>query len=88
MGTGVSNPTSYDCKMMNTFGNQVSINVDCPIQKEVIETVTTQLPHTGPGLNMAIGGSVLAIVAFLYARTRQLKTEVRLIRRDFNTGTI
>lgn len=88
MGTGTSNATSYDCKMMNTFGNQVTVAVDCPIQKQIVETVTTQLPHTGAGMNVVISASVLAVVAFLYARARQLKTEVRLIRRDFNTGTI
>lgn len=88
MGKGVSNPTSYDCRMMNTFGNNVTISVDCPVQKEVVETVAEQLPHTGPTENMVVAGAVLAIVAFFYARARQLKTEVRLIRRDFNTGTI
>lgn len=88
MGKGVSNPTSYDCRMMNTFGNNVTIAVDCPVQKEVVETVADQLPHTGPTENMIVAGAVLAVVAFFYARARQLKTEVRLIRRDFNTGTI
>lgn len=88
MGTGESNSTSYDCLMMNTFGNNVTISVDCPIQKQIVETVTDQLPHTGPTENMIVAGIALAIVAFFYARARQLKTEVRLIRRDFNTGTI
>lgn len=85
---GVSDATSYDCRMMNTFGNNTTIAVDCPIQKEIVESITTELPHTGPTENMIMGGGVLAVVAFFYARARQLKTEVRLIRRDFNAGTI
>jgi hypothetical protein len=85
---GVSDATSYDCRMMNTFGNNITIAVDCPIQKEIVESITTELPHTGPTENMIMGGGVLAVVAFFYARARQLKTEVRLIRRDFNAGTI
>lgn len=85
---GTSDATSYDCHMMNTFGNNVTIVVDCPIQKEIVESITTELPHTGPTENVILGGSVIAIVAFFYARARQLKTEVRLIRRDFNAGTI
>lgn len=88
MGSGTSDPTSYDCQMMNTFGNNVTIKVDCPVQKQVVEAVAEQLPHTGPTENLIFGGITLAIVAFFYARARQLKSEVRLIRRDFNTGTL
>lgn len=88
LAKGSSDPTSYDCRMTNTFGNNVTIAVDCPVQKQVVETITTELPHTGPTANVVIASSVLALVAFLYARARQLKTEVRLIRRDFNAGTI
>ena len=88
MGQGVSDKTSYDCKMINTFGNAVEINVDCPIQKQVIEQTTSELPHTGPRENMIFAGVVLSVVAYFYARTRQVKKEVRLIRRDFNSGTI
>lgn len=88
LAKGSSDPTSYDCSMANTFGNNVTIAVDCPVQKQVIETITTELPHTGPTANVIIAGSAFAVIAFLYARARQLKTEVRLIRRDLNTGTI
>ena len=86
--TGTGNPNSYDCKMTNTFGNSVTINVDCPAQKQAIEQTVAQLPHTGPGENMLFAGITFAVVAFFYARSRQLKKEVRLIRRDFNSGTI
>lgn len=85
--TGQSNNTSYDCVMTNTFGNTTSIDVNCPPVKTVEHTVS-QLPHTGPGENMLFAGIVLAIVVFFYARTRQEKREIRLIRRDFNTGAI
>lgn len=84
---GTSDRAHYDCIMTNTFGNSVSINVDCPTPKQV-EQVVTQLPHTGPTENLLFGGTLLAVVAFFYARSRQLKKEVRLIRRDVNTGTI
>lgn len=88
MSTGTSMPESYNCKMTNTFGNNVTVNVDCPIQKQVVQQTVAQLPHTGPRENMLFAGIVLAIVAFFYARARQLKKEVRLIRRDVNAGTI
>lgn len=84
---GKSNNTSYDCVMTNTFGNTTSINVNCP-EVKTVESTVSQLPHTGPGENMLFAGIVLAVVIYFYARARQMKREVRLIRRDFNTGSI
>lgn len=73
--------------MENIFGNDIIIEVPCPPQK-VIEQVVPELPQTGPRENMLFAGIVLAVVAFFYFRSRQLGTEVRLIRRDINGGTI
>ncbi|MFZ1243168.1 MAG: hypothetical protein WAQ22_03430, partial [Candidatus Saccharimonas sp.] len=68
--------------------NTVSINVDCPVEKKVVEQVVSELPHTGPRENIIFAGVTFAVVAYFYARSRQLKKEVRLIRRNFNAGTI
>lgn len=84
---GKSNLSSYDCIMNNTFGNAVSISVDCPAPK-VIENVVAELPHTGATENMLFAGGVLSVVTYFYARARQVKKEVRLIRRDLNSGTL
>jgi hypothetical protein len=85
---GASEPASYDCIIVNTFGDtDVTIPVVCAPPK-VIEKVVTQLPHTGPTENMIFAGIVLAVVTYFYARTRQVNKEVRLIRRDLNAGTI
>lgn len=83
----MSNLQSYNCKMTNTFGNTINVGVTCPPEK-VTETVVTQLPHTGATENMIFAGSVLAVVVYFYARVRQTKKEVRLIRRDLHAGTI
>lgn len=88
MNKGQSDPGSYDCVMDNTFGNNVRINVECPVQKVIVEQTVSQLPHTGPGENMIFAGVVFAVVSYFYARSRQVKKEVRLIRRDLNAGTI
>lgn len=85
---GSSDPNAYDCKITNTFGNSVTIAVACPVQKQVVEQTVAELPHTGPTENMIFAGVLFAIVTYFYARSRQLKKEVRLIRRDFNAGTI
>ncbi len=86
--TGTSNADSYDCKMVNTFGNTVSVNVQCPPEKVVVEQVVSELPTTGPRENMLFAGILLAVVVYFYARSRQLGKEVRLIRRNLNTGTV
>ena len=86
--TGTSNSDSYDCKMINTFGNSISINVACAPEKVIVEKVVNELPTTGPGENMIFAGILLSVVVYFYARSRQLGTEVRLIRRNINTGTI
>ena len=86
--TGTSNPDSYDCKMINTFGNSLDVKVDCATEKEVVEQVVKELPQTGPRENMIFAGVLLAVVVYFYARSRQLGKEVRLIRRGLNTGTI
>lgn len=84
---GASDPSSYDCNMMNVFGNNVEIHVDCAAPK-IVETTVSQLPHTGPTENMIFAGVVLGVVTYFYARTRQVNKEIRLIRRDLNAGTI
>ncbi len=86
--TGTSDGSSYDCKMTNTFGNSIDINVECPTEKVVVEQIVGELPETGPRENMIFAGALLSIVVYFYARARQTGKEVRLIRRDINAGTI
>lgn len=84
---GISEPSSYDCRMTNTFGNTVGIDVACDGPK-VLEASIDQLPSTGASTNLVFGGILAAIVTFFYARSRQMSKEVRLIRKEFNMGTI
>ncbi len=87
MPRGQSEPSSYDCVMNNVFGNNIQIKVDCPTPK-VVEQTVSQLPKTGPTENMLFAGVLLSVVTFFYARSKQLGKEVKLIRKDFSTGTI
>lgn len=84
---GTSDPSSYDCTMTNSFGNTVDVKVACPVEK-VVEQTVAELPTTGPAENMLFAGGLLSIVTFFYARSRQMTKEIRLVRRDLNTGTI
>jgi uncharacterized repeat protein (TIGR01451 family) len=84
---GESEPSSYDCIMTNAFGNTVDIPVACSTPK-LVETTVEELPKTGPGANLLFAGVVGSVVTFFWARSRQLGREVKLIRKDFNMGTI
>ena len=84
---GTAEPGSYDCIMTNTFGNTINIRMNCPAPK-IVEKVVEQLPNTGPTENILFSGIISAIVIFFYTRSRQLGTEVRLIRKDFNAGSL
>lgn len=85
--TGQSNPASYDCHIMITFGNQLKSPVDCSPMKS-LENVFLLMPSIGTGANIGFGVVLLSVVFFFYFRTRQLKKEIRIIRHNFNSGAI
>lgn len=84
---GTSEPSSYDCIMTNSFGNTVNIPVACDTPK-LVESAVSELPKTGPGENLLFAAIIGSVVTFFWARSRQLRREVKLIRKDFNMGTI
>jgi uncharacterized repeat protein (TIGR01451 family) len=91
MAQGRTQPMSYDCIMSNSINSDSStgmhINVNCPAPK-VVEQIVSQLPATGAGTNLIVGAAIAAIVVFFYARSRQLGKEVRLVRKEFSSGTV
>lgn len=84
---GLANTQSYDCKMTNSFGNTININVDCPVIKTV-ENIVTRLPKIGITENIIFATSILLISLYLYARSRLLSKEIKIIRKDISSGTI
>ena len=87
MAHGRNNPESYNCTMTNVAGNAVNVSVDCPTLKQVEHAIST-LPQTGVGENITFAGILLFLTVFFYARSRQLSKEVRMIRKEFNAGTL
>lgn len=84
----VGNLESYDCKMGNAFGGtEVVINVACPEQK-IVENTVEQLPATGTGSNALFSITLLVVVTYFYMRSRQLNKELRLLKQEFNYGKI
>jgi uncharacterized repeat protein (TIGR01451 family) len=85
---GTTQPLSYDCVMSNSIDNsKADIAVNCPPEKTV-EIIVKDIPKTGIGGNIVFGAVLLAVVVFFYARSKQLGKEVRLVRKDFNAGTL
>jgi len=82
---GTSDSTSYDCVISNVFGNSIDVGIDCPTPK-IVEKVATVLPKAGPTANIIFMITILAISTYFYARSRQLKSEVRLLRKDTNSS--
>lgn len=70
--------TGYDCKISNEYGNEVTINVDCPLIKR-IET----LPKTGPGSSIVMLSFVTTVVGYFFARSRLLAKELDLVRYEY-----
>lgn len=84
---GSSNANSYDCVLSTSFGTTNRVAVDCPTLKG-LESIIGQLPPTAIGLNIVFITLFLGVTTFFYLKTRQLKTEIRLIRHSVNTGTV
>lgn len=85
--TGESNPSSYDCVMNAAFGDDLHVSVDCPAIKAA-EGIIGQLPTTGIFTNIVFASFLFVVSAYFYARTRQMKKEIRIIRHNVNTGII
>lgn len=70
--------TSFDCRISNEYGNEITMNVDCPLVKG-LET----LPNTGAGSSMLISVVVTTFVGYFFARSRLLAKEIDIVRSDY-----
>lgn len=83
---GSSNPMSYDCVMSSSYGNVTTIGVACPLPKYA-EAAASSLPQTSASLPLYGSLLLVGVTGFFYFRARQQREEIRLIRKDINTGT-
>lgn len=83
---GQSNGTSYDCMLSSSFGTSSNIRVACPPAK-TLEAVVGIFPTIGLFGNLIFAVIIASFSIYFYLRTRQLKTEIKLIRHNLNTGT-
>ena len=72
----------YNCKISNSYGNQVIMNVDCPLVKDIGEGATA-LPKTGPGTGVTVAALATVFAGYLFARSRIMARELAIVRHDF-----
>jgi hypothetical protein len=72
----------YNCHFTNDYGNEVTMNVDCPAAKSV-EQAATSLPNTGPGTTLFIGALVTAAAGYLFSRSRIMSKELLVVRNEY-----
>lgn len=77
----LSDPTAYDLRMDNVFGNAVTIELPPPTAKQ-IELASAELPRTGVGLNATLVFAFVGLCVYFYTRNRQLITEVNILRAE------
>jgi hypothetical protein len=82
---GESDKFAYDLRMDNVYGNAVSINIAPPPPK-VIEAASENLPDTGSSTSTLIVLVVCCLTLYFYFRNRQLASEIKLLRGDFEGG--
>lgn len=78
-----SNPGTFDLVLTNVYGNTVNIKLPGGVVKTT-EHVTTTLPNTGPGTSLAIGFVVTVVIAYFFARSRLLVTELGIAREEYS----
>ena len=73
--------TSYDCKIQNGYGNEISMGVECPVLKQV-----EQLPNTGPGQSVFFAFAITTVSGYFFARSRLFTKELGIIKQEFTYG--
>jgi hypothetical protein len=75
----------YNCKITNDYGNEVTMNLNCPAIKKV-DQAATALPNTGPGTSVAIGVLVAVVAGYLYSRSRIMAKELAIVRKEYTSS--
>jgi hypothetical protein len=72
----------YSCKITNDYGNEVTMDVNCPAMKSV-EQAAAKLPNTGPGTTVTIAVLITMFAGYLYSRSRIMAQELAVVRNEY-----
>ena len=70
----------FDCQIENTYGDTISLDVNCPAVKG-----SETSPNTGPGTSLIATTGITAGIGYFFARSRLLSKEIDIIRTDYAT---
>lgn len=76
---------SYDCTLQVAFGTSLSTPVKCPFVKD-IESLTNALTPTSKKASLLFGLTLFISAVYFYLRSRQLLTELYIIRHNHLGG--
>lgn len=82
---GLSDKYSYDLHLDNVYGTAVRIDLT-PSASKQFEAAAASLPHTGAPLATLIIMFVCGLALYFYSRNRQLQTEIKILRGEFEGG--
>ena len=83
--TSASDPSHFDLKLTNVYGNAGTIKVPSSVVKSA-EVVTHTLPNTGPGSSLAISFVFMTVIGYFFARSKLLSRELQLVRNEQTAG--
>jgi uncharacterized repeat protein (TIGR01451 family) len=79
-----SDPSSFDLKMNNVYGNLVVVNLPAPTPAKQIEMTSQPLPQTGAATNVSVMLILVGIVSYFYFRNRQLIREITILKAEYH----
>lgn len=79
------NTQAYDCKITASFGNSTETDISCPAEKQV-ETLFYQSTRLEPLMTTYIITALLVLSVVAYISLRIKSREIRIIRKQLNTG--
>lgn len=66
----VNDPAAYSCSITNTYGNTISIWINCPTEK-LLANLFEQLPHIDTSANLIIDVTLLLFITYFYVWKQQ-----------------
>jgi fimbrial isopeptide formation D2 family protein len=72
----------YNCKITNDYGNEVTMNINCPVVKK-LDAAATQLPNTGPGTSIILGSFAVIFAGYFFSRSRIMAKELAAVRKEY-----
>lgn len=79
------NPHAYDCLATTVFGNTETTPISCPIIKQ-LESHIHRLPSESPLVSVIVFSSLFVANLIVYLSLRLQSKELRIIRKQLNTG--